>query len=40
LRLHGKKVELQPENPDFEPIVVDSKDLTLLGRVVEVRRNL
>ena len=40
LRLHGKKVELQPENPDFEPIVVDSHELTLLGKVVEVRRNL
>ena len=40
LRLHGKKVELQPENPDFEPIVVDSDELMLLGKVVEVRRNL
>lgn len=40
LRFRGRQVELQPENPDFEPIVVDPHDLTLLGKVVEVRRNL
>jgi repressor LexA len=32
------KVELHPENPDFEPVVPDPRDLRILGRVVEVRR--
>jgi len=40
LRFRDKRVELQPENPDFEPIVVDPQDLMLLGKVVEVRRTL
>jgi repressor LexA len=40
LRLRGKRVELQPENPDYEPIVVDPRELQLLGKVVEVRRSL
>ena len=38
LRLRGKRVELRPENPDFEPIVPRPEELTLLGKVIEVRR--
>ena len=34
------RVELHPENPDFDPIVPDPRDLTVLGKVVEVRRSL
>jgi repressor LexA len=32
------RIELHPENPDFEPVVPDPRDLKILGRVVEVRR--
>jgi repressor LexA len=32
------RVELHPENPDFEPMVPDPRHLKILGRVVEVRR--
>ena len=35
-----RRVELHPENPDFEPIVPKRDDLQILGRVVEVRRSL
>jgi repressor LexA len=40
LRLRGKRVELHPENPDFEPTVPDPRELRLLGKVIEVRRRL
>jgi repressor LexA len=40
LRLRGRRVELHPENPDFEPILPDPDELMLLGKVVEVRRLL
>jgi repressor LexA len=40
LRLRGKRVELHPENPDYEPIVPDPRELKLLGKVIEVRRSL
>ena len=40
LRRRGGRVELHPENPDFQPIVPDPAELTLLGRVIEVRRYL
>ena len=40
LRIRGKRVALHPENPDFEPIVPDPGELTLLGKVIEVRRRL
>jgi repressor LexA len=40
LRVRGKRVELHPENPDYEPIVPDPGQLTLLGKVVEVRRQI
>ena len=39
LRLHRGRAELHPENPDFAPIVPD-QPWSLLGRVIEVRRNL
>jgi repressor LexA len=39
LRLRGGQVELHPENPDFEPICTD-REITLLGKVIEVRRTL
>jgi repressor LexA len=35
------RIELHPENPDFEPIVIRPPgDMVLLGRVIEVRRYL
>jgi repressor LexA len=40
LRLRGKRVELVAENPAFEPIVPDPRELKLLGKVIEVRRRL
>lgn len=40
LRVRRGRVELHPENPDFEPIVPDPKDVAILGKVVEVRRYL
>ncbi|HUT79014.1 MAG TPA: transcriptional repressor LexA [Polyangia bacterium] len=36
----GRRVELRPANPGFEPIVPDPSTLRLLGRVIEVRRRL
>ncbi|MBP1727146.1 MAG: regulatory protein LexA [Deltaproteobacteria bacterium] len=40
LRIRRRRVELHPENPAFEPIIPDPADLTLLGKVIEVRRYL
>jgi repressor LexA len=40
LRIRKDRVELHPENPDFEPIIPDTSELTLLGKVIEVRRYL
>ena len=40
LRLRRGRAELEPENPAFETIVPDPRELRLLGRVVEVRRYL
>lgn len=40
LRLRRKRVELHPENPQFDVIVPDPERLTLLGKVIEVRRFL
>lgn len=40
LRVRGRRVELHPANPDFEPIVPRPDELTLLGKVIEVRRYL
>ena len=39
-KTRGKKVVLEPCNPAFEPILPDPKRLTILGKVVEVRRYL
>ncbi len=38
LRVKGRRIELRPENPAYEPIVPDPRELTLLGKVVELRR--
>ena len=40
LRYRGKRVELKPENPDYEPVVLDPSEVKLLGKVIEVRRFL
>ena len=40
LRIRGKRVELHPENPSFEPIVPEEGEMVLLGKVIEVRRSL
>jgi repressor LexA len=40
LKVQGGRVELHPENPAFEVIVPDPGNLTLLGKVIEVRRLL
>ena len=36
----GRQVELRPENPAFEPLVLDAAAVVLLGKVIEVRRLL
>lgn len=40
LRIRRNRVELHPENPAFEAIIPDPSELTLLGKVIEVRRYL
>ena len=40
LRKRRSRVELHPENPAFAPIVPDPAELTILGKVIEVRRRL
>lgn len=40
LRLRGTKAELLPANPDFAPIQVRLGELVLLGKVIELRRDL
>lgn len=37
-RMASQLVELCPENPDFRPLRLPRKDVTLLGKVIEVRR--
>ncbi len=39
LRLRHGQVELHPENPAFAPILPD-REITLLGKVIEVRRTV
>jgi repressor LexA len=34
----GKKIRLQPANPDFEPLVVDEQDCQVQGVVIGVLR--
>jgi repressor LexA len=40
LRKRGRRVELVPENPEFQIIAPSPSDLILLGKVIEVRRYL
>ena len=40
LRLRRGKIELHPENPDFEVILPSRYQCLLLGKVIEVRRHL
>ena len=40
LRLRGRRVELRPENPAFDPINLEAGEVTILGKVIEVRRIL
>ena len=40
LRLQGRRVELRAENPAFDPIVLDADTVSILGKVIEVRRIL
>ena len=39
-RSRGRRVELCPENPAFEPIALDAEAVVILGKVIEVRRIL
>ena len=36
----GRTIRLQPENDNYEPIIVNAADLELVGRVVGVLRQL
>ncbi len=41
LKLRAGRIELQPENSDFAPIVIaPDTEIRILGRVVEIRRRL
>ncbi len=40
LQRRGRRIELHPANPDFQPIVPAPADLRILGKVVEMRRYL
>ncbi len=40
LRIRSNRIELHPENPEFQPIIPESGDLALLGKVIEIRRYL
>jgi len=40
LRLRGRRIELHPANPDFQPIVPPPDACRVLGKVIEVRRFL
>ncbi|GAB4264670.1 MAG: transcriptional repressor LexA [Deferrisomatales bacterium] len=40
LRLRRGRVELHPENPAFEPLVLDPEEGEILGKVIELRRRL
>ena len=40
LRIRKNRIELHPENSDFEPIVPDAAELMIVGKVIEVRRYL
>ena len=38
LRLGRGRIELHPENPDFEPLIFSPDECVILGKVIEVRR--
>jgi len=40
LRMPRGRIELHPENPNYEPIIPDPRSVRLLGKVIEVRRSL
>jgi repressor LexA len=40
LRLRGRRVELHPENPGFDVLLPGPEEVRLLGKVIEVRRDL
>jgi repressor LexA len=40
LFIEGRRVELRPQNPEYAPIVPDPDELSVLGKVLEVRRHL
>jgi len=40
VRLHGRRVELHAENPEFAPIIPPSGEVHILGKVIEIRRHL
>ena len=38
VRLHGRRIELHAENPEFPPIIPRSGEVLILGKVIEIRR--
>ncbi|MBN2490809.1 MAG: repressor LexA [Planctomycetes bacterium] len=40
LRIHRRRLELHPENPDFAAIVPAREEVQILGKVIELRRYL
>jgi repressor LexA len=40
LRKRGRRVELHPANPDYQPIVPPPGDVRILGLVIELRRRI
>lgn len=40
LYIRNGRIELRPENPDYQPLVPDPAEVQILGKVVEVRRLL
>jgi repressor LexA len=40
LKVQGMRIELHPENPNYEILVPPPEELKLLGKVIEVRRYL
>ncbi len=39
LRIRSRRIELHPENPEFETIVPPADRCSILGKVIEVRRS-
>jgi repressor LexA len=40
MRIRKNRVELHPDNPEFEAIIPDTDQFSLLGKVIELRRHL